>query len=497
MFILLFFYICNAFHHQGTIQINQTLTLTTNFTEMVPSIIIKFLLDQDRNRESAVACFVSNLDLESQTFDIQNLKLNKESQIVYDLHSIQSNSNAQLIEYFYYHTIYLLCQSESGGQIDYQLTYNQDPYKAGCINDCQGYNDTKSISQSYCQIDHCECQINQVGFFCQLPSKYILSSNQENVALDSFSWIFYYYQYKNLDLQLLSDTTIDDKTVLYSLAFRDIPQKTIPDLSMSKVLNNSTSLLEELSNLQPSQYGSNILYIGLYNNKSEKAQFKITIISNDSADYGQLERNKIIIIVVGTVVGALLLVTCVLSFLKTKKLQAEQQALRLRQIRINQNNQVQLEVIRQKKQPNGFSEKFIKDYFGVIAYKKLVQLYPGLTQFEECVICLESIKHGQKKQQRNCSVTPCFHIFHQKCLTSWLEKQKNCPFCRAEFSTILIQNKYPWLDLKQQRINNSTQDDSKYIKNMKLNSNTNQSQENQLNESQQELVKKDKIILDL
>ncbi|CAD8181864.1 unnamed protein product [Paramecium pentaurelia] len=497
MIILLFFYICNAYHHSGTIKINQTISLTTNITEMAPSINIKFLLALDRNRESTVGCFVSNLDLESQTFDIQNLKLNKENQIVYDLHSIQSNSNSQLIEYFYYHTLYLLCQSQSIGEIDYQLTYKEESYKAGCINDCQGYNDTKSISQSYCQIDHCECQINQVGYFCQLPSSYILSSNQEDVVLDSFQWNFFYYQYKNLDLQLLSDIPIDDKTVLYSLAFREIPQKIIPNLLDSKVLVNSTSLLNDLNNLQKTQYGSNILYIGIFNNKSEKAQFKITIVSNDSTDYGQLERNKIIIIVVGSVVGTLLLITCVLSFLKTKKMQAEQQALRLRQTRIDQQNQIHLEVIRQKKQSNGFTQKFIKDYFGVIAYKKLIQLYPGLQQFEECVICLESIKNGQKKQQRNCSVTPCFHIFHQKCLTSWLEKQKNCPFCRAEFSIILIQNKYPWLDLKQQKVNNATQNESKYINNMKLNSNPNQSQENQLNESQQELVRKDKIIIDL
>ncbi|CAD8093185.1 unnamed protein product [Paramecium sonneborni] len=494
MIILILFYTCYAYHHYGTLQINQTLNLNTNFTQQAPSIIIKFQLPQNRNKDSKVACFVSNLNLESKSFDIDNLNIQQENKIVYDLHSIQSNSDSQLIEYYYFNTIYLICQSQSTNLIEYQLTYKEEQYNKGCINDCQGYNDTKSISQSYCQNNFCECQINQIGFFCQLQSSFILSSNEQDITLNAYSWIFFYYQYKSLDLQLLSDIPNDDKTVLYSLTQRQIPQLQIPNLSHSKVLSNSTSLQEELSQLNDSQFDSNILYIGLFNNKSQQAKFQITIISNESTDYGQLERNKIIIIAVGSVVGVLLLITCVLSFLKTKKLQAQQQALRMRQERIHQIN---LEIIPRQKQDSGFTQKFIKDYFGVISYKKLVQLYPGLKQFEECVICLESIKNGQKKQQRSCSVTPCFHIFHQKCLSSWLEKQKNCPFCRAEFSTAIIQKKYPWLELKQQRVNNISQSDSKYIKNIKQNSNTDQSQDNQLNESQQELVGKDKIIVDL
>ncbi|CAD8078576.1 unnamed protein product [Paramecium primaurelia] len=185
----------------------------------------------------------------------------------------------------------------------------------------------------------------------------------------------------------------------------------------------------------------------------------------------------------------LFIITCILSYIKSKKLQVQQQIGRVRQMRIEENNQVQIDVPKQS---------IYQDlYFGVISYKKLVQQYPGLKQFEDCIICLESIKNGSKKQLRHCSVTLCFHIFHQKCLTSWLQKQQNCPFCREEFTIRLILNKYPWLDLKQQRLNNPIQLQSKYKQNMKYSSNTDQSQDNQLNDSQQELVRKDKIILEI
>ncbi|CAD8176015.1 unnamed protein product [Paramecium pentaurelia] len=493
--LIIIFLICNAYHHQGTLQINHTLSLKTNITQNAQSIIIKFILPLHRNRDQTVACFVSNFDLESQILNIQDLKLKNENDIVYDLHSIQSNSNTQLIEYFLLNTIYLYCQSQAISQIQYLLIYKEDTYKPSCINDCQGYNHTKFISKSYCLNNHCECQTNQIGFFCQLSSSYILSSTPQEVILDSFQWKFFYYQYNNImDLLLLCNLSIEDKSVLYSITFRQIPQLEIPNLSISKVLVNGTSLQMELSKLIENSNGSKIFYIGLYNNKSQQQQLKITIVSNESLDYEQLERNKIIIITVGTIIGVILLITCILSYIKSKKLQVQQQTLPVRQMRIEQNNQVQIEV---PKKSIGFSQKFIKDYFGVISYKKLVQQYPGLKQFEDCIICLESIKNGSKKQLRYCSVTPCFHIFHQKCLNSWLQKQQNCPFCREEFTIRLIQNKYPWLDLKQQRLNYPIEQQSQYIKNMKYSSNTDQSQDNQLNDSQQELVRKNRIIIEI
>ena len=29
-------------------------------------------------------------------------------------------------------------------------------------------------------------------------------------------------------------------------------------------------------------------------------------------------------------------------------------------------------------------------------------------------------------------ITPCNHVFHSKCLELWIEKKKECPFCRRQ-----------------------------------------------------------------
>jgi hypothetical protein len=51
----------------------------------------------------------------------------------------------------------------------------------------------------------------------------------------------------------------------------------------------------------------------------------------------------------------------------------------------------------------------------------------------ECPVCLREM------QQSQCEVTSCGHLFHQKCLESWLtfcgaqDKQPTCPVCRSLF----------------------------------------------------------------
>ncbi len=44
-----------------------------------------------------------------------------------------------------------------------------------------------------------------------------------------------------------------------------------------------------------------------------------------------------------------------------------------------------------------------------------------------CSVCLDDWKIGDK-----CSSLPCKHLFHEACIMTWLKKQPQCPYCRAE-----------------------------------------------------------------
>ncbi|KJP89676.1 hypothetical protein AK88_00636 [Plasmodium fragile] len=49
------------------------------------------------------------------------------------------------------------------------------------------------------------------------------------------------------------------------------------------------------------------------------------------------------------------------------------------------------------------------------------------TGIPECVICMYDIVLKEKKY----CVTPCFHIFHEKCLQQWMDVKLECPTCRG------------------------------------------------------------------
>ena len=59
------------------------------------------------------------------------------------------------------------------------------------------------------------------------------------------------------------------------------------------------------------------------------------------------------------------------------------------------------------------------------------------------------------------------------CLEEWLLRQKNCPFCRSEFTRKKIIKDYPWLEINTIRVNNT---DSTYLSRMKnISENVNES----------------------
>lgn len=47
-----------------------------------------------------------------------------------------------------------------------------------------------------------------------------------------------------------------------------------------------------------------------------------------------------------------------------------------------------------------------------------------------CIICREEMSQGGSNKK-----LPCGHVFHLPCLRSWLERQQNCPTCRANVLT--------------------------------------------------------------
>lgn len=44
-----------------------------------------------------------------------------------------------------------------------------------------------------------------------------------------------------------------------------------------------------------------------------------------------------------------------------------------------------------------------------------------------CPVCLSDYEHGDR-----CSVLPCKHGFHNKCILEWTKEHSTCPMCRVD-----------------------------------------------------------------
>ena len=52
---------------------------------------------------------------------------------------------------------------------------------------------------------------------------------------------------------------------------------------------------------------------------------------------------------------------------------------------------------------------------------------------KRCIICLEDFKNDDK-----IIYLPCFHLFHEKCITDWINMNKGfCPLCRSIINNMM------------------------------------------------------------
>ena len=62
-----------------------------------------------------------------------------------------------------------------------------------------------------------------------------------------------------------------------------------------------------------------------------------------------------------------------------------------------------------------------------VKFKEHVLFNTDIIHQNSCSICLEDFKEGEIA-----SILPCCHIFHQECISPWIEKNNSCPNCRID-----------------------------------------------------------------
>ena len=59
--------------------------------------------------------------------------------------------------------------------------------------------------------------------------------------------------------------------------------------------------------------------------------------------------------------------------------------------------------------------------------KKIIDI--NETNEKECIICFSDYKSDDKLAELECN-----HIYHDSCITRWLQKDLSCPICRSQLN---------------------------------------------------------------
>ncbi|KAM3143612.1 hypothetical protein pb186bvf_004374 [Paramecium bursaria] len=441
-------------------QNQKILQLTTESSNVTFVFNITGVLQQQ------IACLISDKTLQNVTFFPVNLNQN----IFYDSQGIKSLGGTQLIQTPYFDTFYIKCLTNSTTITSTLVTVTQQSYSMACTNDCNGY--SEDIYNSLCVEYLCNCLGNLFGQFCQFKAFTFDADTQQQFYLGPYQWIYIMIPIYSDNYQLYYSNI---QSLNYSVVLKQTYQADIPNSQNMNMLKYGQSIQQDIQNVmsysQITSYRNLQIIVGLRNPYQRTVNFTFYYQTSTNGQDDSAQRNQIIIIVSGTIVGGLLLISFVLSYYRTKQ-QLREQEENLRQQQ-EQQRQQPLPIVERKRHP-GFSRLFIQKYFKPYKWNRILQHYQGFQKFEECIICLESFLSDKEEK---CAVTPCFHIFHFKCIEQWLSKQRTCPFCRTQFKREDIVKDFPWLNFEGS--NQSTN----YINGLK-NTETNQGQ---LNESQEVL----------
>ncbi|CAD8208437.1 unnamed protein product [Paramecium octaurelia] len=332
----------------------------------------------------------------------------------------------------------------------------------------------------------CLCKSGYFGKFCQLQRTIAVLQTQYDIIIKPLEWIYIGFETKQLNLNDTLKLRIRDQSseMLMGLGMEGIENHDVPNVHYDaymipkKIQQQIYQLKGDLIYYQQMCENCSFLNIGFYNQHSYPILFYFELY--DKEQLLESDPYHLQIIFQSIFLTFFILITYLIFRKIRQKQQREQIRLVQREFRVNRRRR------RMQQQQNedilkGFNLEFIQTYFPQFYYLDLIDKYPQLSEFVECVVCLESMAPPQqgKLTERDhidhCSLTPCYHLFHQHCLFKWLQTQKCCPLCRKEFIEQNIKSK-PWISFNNDISLRETSRVNPFVQRMKTRSeNTQQS----------------------
>ncbi|CAD8043085.1 unnamed protein product [Paramecium primaurelia] len=309
-----------------------------------------------------------------------------------------------------------------------------------CPNNCT------SNTLGFCNFGICACEDDRIDLDCSKTGIPIIMDKQiENMFISGTQ--YFYFQQKTqlekiqLDLEISNMFLSEHSQIFVYIMFENY----IHGVATQQFNNQSFSFY---SNPQ-SIYQSEIIDVSELNNNPDLLRFDrllLTIVVPGTCQFNinislpsedsEKQTNQILIYVF-VPLGVIILIVIIVCIIKKRR------GVRPNQIGLDEEN---------KKQ--GITLQQFNEYLKKIKLKDLDQHYPlseknlKSSSSQSCSICLQDYQ-----KDSICLVTPCGHIFHDKCLQTWVVDKQNesCPSCRQVLNEQSL-SKYAQ-EIKNQKLN--------------------------------------------
>ncbi|CAD8055171.1 unnamed protein product [Paramecium sonneborni] len=290
----------------------------------------------------------------------------------------------QFQQKFEFQSIYINKTDEIAINVLYQKICNY------LIEDIRQFKYSLYLIESPQQEVQCKFPYYSLNCSQQLRSEQIPNTK---ITVGRKSWIYFYYRVEQAEYQLLIENGKSDvgvslvpfnishstKLPSFNSYFNLIPQEYIYQVKLKRQGNESES----------------VLIIGFYNfNQTSEAEINLSLEEIITEDVFPIWG---IMVIIGVIVLAILIIIYLAIQFR-------------RQLKVLSLDipEIGIEIL----------DKYMP------SKKAQVEM---LNDF--CCICLVNYEENDIVRE-----TPCNHTFHDKCIIEWFKKNKNCPYCRLNFT---------------------------------------------------------------
>ncbi|CAG9321199.1 unnamed protein product [Blepharisma stoltei] len=253
-----------------------------------------------------------------------------------------------------------------------------------------------------CSLGSCTCINDNWGYDCSVPfSEFSLDENQLLRLEKSGDWKFFYFNPSQNPFTVKCEK-IQGDSFLYFTHYEnkhELPSMLYKDFSL---FFDSSEALKEWNN---SENSNDLWLFSVFCKDNPSCELKILIENQDTSSSNKSDGkfNWLTLVISFAVCASVLFCVIPIGISLVR---------RCKKWKIGSPDELAV-------WKNALTPKVMQKFFPSYKWRELDK------EKTSCTICLDELKNGEKVRKLACE-----HIYHMKCIDSWIQNKSDCPLCK-------------------------------------------------------------------